>query len=96
MHADLIGTYSKYVRQQQPVVAIISNNVSLTCMTMINPATGWFGIVEILMYKLNEVIGGNDEYIDKFIAGFIPLFNNTWLCRYLDPRKVIIDKLILV
>ena len=40
VHVDLIGTYSKSMRQQHTGGAIINNNVSITCMTMINRATG--------------------------------------------------------
>ena len=32
---------------------------------MIDPATGWFNIVEMPTYDLDEVTGGNYEYIDK-------------------------------
>ena len=39
---DLIGPYSKSIIQQQPCGAIIENNFSLSCITMINTATGWF------------------------------------------------------
>ena len=48
-HVDLIVPYSKSTRQQHPVRTIIKNNVSITCMTMIDPATGWFKISEIPM-----------------------------------------------
>ena len=57
---DLIGPYSKSIRQQQTVRAIIKNNFSLTCMTMIDPAMGWFEIVKVPTYDLDEVSGGND------------------------------------
>ena len=48
-------------------------------MTMIKPTTGWFEIVEIPTYELNEVTGGNDEYIDKSSSRLNQLFNNTWI-----------------
>ena len=32
---------------------------------MINPAIGWFEIVKVPTYGLDEVMGGNDDYIDK-------------------------------
>ena len=32
VHVELIGTYSKSIKQQQPGVTIIKNNVSLTCI----------------------------------------------------------------
>ena len=65
MRVDLIGLYSKSIRQHQPGGAIIKNNVSLTCLKMIDPATGWFEIVEMPTYDLDEVTGGNNEYTDK-------------------------------
>ena len=34
-------------------------------MTMIDPDKGWFESVEVPTYELNEVMGGNDEYIYK-------------------------------
>ena len=58
---ELIGSYSKSIIKQQPGGTIIKNNFSLTCMKMIGPATGWFKIVEIPTYTLNEVTVGNDE-----------------------------------
>ena len=60
-------------------------------MTMINPTTGWFEIFEIPTYNRDDVTGGNDEYIDKSSARVSQLFNNTWLSRYLFPRKVVFD-----
>ena len=65
VHLDLIGPYSKSIRKQNPGGSIIKNNVSLTCMKIIDPATGWFKITKIPTYSLDEVIGVNDEYIDK-------------------------------
>ena len=64
---------------------------SLTCMTMIDPATGWFDIVQIPTFNLDEVTAGNDEYIYKSSDRVNQLFNNTWLCRYPHPRKVVFD-----
>ena len=65
VHVDLIGPYSKYIRQQKPGGTVIQNNTSLTCMTMIDPATGWFDIVKIPTFDLDEVALGNDECIDE-------------------------------
>ena len=42
VHINLIGPYSKSIIQQQPYIAIIQKYMSLACMTMIDPATGWF------------------------------------------------------
>ena len=65
VHVELIDTYSNYIRQHQPCVDIVKNNVSLTCMTIIDPATGWFEIFDMPMFDLNEVTCSNDEYINK-------------------------------
>ena len=65
MHVYLIGPYSKSIRQQHPGGAIIGKNYSLTCMTMIDPATGWFENFEILMFNIDNFTAGNDEYINK-------------------------------
>ena len=65
VHVDLIGPYIKYIRQQHLDGAIINNNVSLSCTTMIDHATGWFEIFEVPTYDLDEVMGGNYEYIDN-------------------------------
>ena len=58
---------------------------------MINPATGWFEIFKVPTYVLNEVMGVNDEYIDKSSATVIQLFNNTRISTYSRPCKVVFD-----
>ena len=88
---DLIGLYSKSIRKQQPGGAVISDNVSLACMTMINPATGWFEIIKVPILDLDEFTAGNDEYIYKPSNRGIQLFNNTWLSRYPLSRKIMFD-----
>ena len=65
MHVYLIGPYIKSIRKYQPGGTVIRNNASLTCMMMIYLAKGWFEIVEIPTFDLDEVTLGNDEYIDK-------------------------------
>ena len=64
MHVDLIGQYGKYIIQQNPGGTIAKNNISLTCMMIIYPDKGWFKIIEIPTYNINEVTGGDDDYID--------------------------------
>ena len=44
---------------------------------MIGPDMVWFKIIKILRYELDEVAGGNYEYIDESDTRFIQLFNNT-------------------
>ena len=41
----MIQPYSKSIRQHRPGSTNTKNYVSLTCMSMIEPATGWFEIV---------------------------------------------------
>ena len=91
VHVDLICPYSKSIRQHQPGGTIIWKNASITCTTMIGPATGWFEIVKIPTLSLKEVTEGNDEYIDKSSAMVSQLFSNTWLCIYPRTRKVVFD-----
>ena len=55
-------------------------------MKIINPAMGWFEIVEIMTYNLDEVTGGNYEYIYKSSSRVIQLFNNTQSSRYPRPQ----------
>ena len=69
VNVDLPGPYSKYIRQQQPDSNLIQKNASLNCMMMIELSTGWFEIVEITTFDLEEVAIGNDEYIDKYLPG---------------------------
>ena len=65
VHVDLMGPYIKSIRQKYPGGTVIQNNASLTCLTMIDPATGWFEIVDIPTLDPKEVTIVNDEYIDK-------------------------------
>jgi hypothetical protein len=47
MHVDLIGPYTVTAKQQQPAKKIVSTELKLTCMTFMDPATGWFEIAEV-------------------------------------------------
>ena len=55
----MIGPYSRSIRQHHIGGDIINYNGSLACMTMFNPTMGWFEIVEVLTYDLDEITGGN-------------------------------------
>ena len=79
VHVDLIGPYIKSIRQQQPGGTVIRNNASLTCMTMIDQAIGWFEIVKVPTFDLKEVTLVNYEYIDKSSDRVSQIFNNTCL-----------------
>ena len=77
MHVDLIGPYIKSLRQHHQFGDIIKKNFSLTYVTMIYPATGWFEIVEVPKFDLDEVMGGNYYYMDNYFARVSQLFNDT-------------------
>ena len=89
-HVDLIGPYRNSKIKQQPGRAIIGKNDGLPRTMMIEPTIGCFDIYEILMFNLDGIIVGNDEYIDKSSARVSQLFKNTLLCRYPRPHKVFV------
>ena len=60
VHVDLKGPYIKSIRQHQLGGTVICKNASLTGMTIIDPATDWFRIVEIPKIDLKEVVIGNN------------------------------------
>ena len=63
VHVDLIYPYINSIRHHNPGGYNIKNDVSLSCMKIIDPATGWFEIVKVSMFGLDEVVASNDEYI---------------------------------
>ena len=91
VHVDLIVPYSESIKQQQPWGIIIKNNVILTCMTMISVTTGWFKIIELPTYDLDEVMVSKDEYIYKSSTRVSQLFNNIWISRHPRPWKFMFD-----
>ena len=88
MHIDLIGPYSKSIRHQKPGGTIIKKGVSLACLKIVDPTTGWFEIIKFPCFDFNEVSRVNIEYIDKLSARVIQMFNKTWLYRYPYPHEV--------
>ena len=67
VHVDLIGPYS---------IQSESKLRTLQCLTMIDPATGWFEIKAIT---------------DKRAVTVMEAFHNAWLCRYPRPRYIGFD-----
>ena len=90
-HIDLIGPYTKKVKQHQPDNIFKDIYLQLCCMTFIDPATGWFEITEVPYYDTEEVRLGNNTYISKTSARISLLFNNIWLSRYPRPQRVVFD-----
>ena len=66
---DTIGPYT--------ITSNTGKDLHLSCKTMIDPATGWFEIIE--MKDTNNS------------ADAARIFNNTWLSRYPRPKRVIMD-----
>ena len=91
VHIYLICPYSKSIRKQQPGGAIIKKDMSLTCMTIIDPTKGWFAIVEAPCFDLYELARVNRVYIKKLSARVIQLFNQTQLLWYPCPCEVVFD-----
>ena len=47
VHTDLIGPYTVTTNQYQVDGSVKEVTLQLTCMTMLDPVTGWFEIVEV-------------------------------------------------
>ena len=60
-------------------------------MTMVDPATRWFEIIEVPYYSIDDVKNNKDNYIDKSSARISKHFDQAWLSRYPRPREVIFD-----
>ena len=82
VHTDLIGPYSITTKQTQPSGKTKEVELQLTAMTMVDPATGWFEIVEVPHYNIEEIVNDKDNYINKSLARISQLFNQAWLSGY--------------
>ena len=81
VHIDLVGPYSLTEKQYHPDGSIQSKELQLTCMTMLDPVTGWFEIVEVPNYIVVDVKNKMDhqQLIDKSSTRISRLFDQTWL-----------------
>ena len=92
VHIDLIGPYSVKAKKRLSDDTIVDNEYNLTCMTFLDPVTGWFEIAEVPQYLIKDI--NTEEFrlnIDKSSARISQIFNNVWLSRYPRPQKVIFD-----
>jgi len=95
---DLIGPYTLKGRD--------GSQIDFMCLTMIDPATSWFEVVElpVVQYAQTTPIRGkgkstvtsdytNDKqaYFDKSSSQISQLVYNTWLCRYPRCQQIIYD-----
>ena len=69
IHTYLIGPYSITAKQFQPDGSIPEIELQLTCMTMLDPVTGWFKIVEVPNYIITDLqTESKSESVDKTSA----------------------------
>jgi hypothetical protein len=94
---DLIGPYT--IKGKDGTI------IDFMCLTMINPATSWFEIVELPVLEEHPNVstakdkkGQNgkktpdkDPYFDKSSAMISKLVYATWFCRYPCCRNIIYD-----
>ena len=83
---DLIGPYTIKGKDK--------SELDFMCLTMIDPATGWFEIVELPavekpLNKDGKIIC--QETFDKTSTRISKLVNKTWFCRYPRPVGVVFD-----
>ena len=94
---DLIGPYT--LKGQDGTV------IDFMCVTMIDPATSWFEIVELpISQPMLDIPTGTkgrrgkdthiqqkEPYFDKSSAAVSTLVNRTWFCRYPRSQYIIYD-----
>ena len=93
---DLIGPYT--------VKGKDGTEVDFMCLTMIDPATSWFEVVELPVLerpdegtpkdnkgKKGKKTDDKDPYFDKSSAMIAKLVYSTWFCRYPRCRNIIYD-----
>ena len=72
------------------------------CLTMIDPASSWFEIVELPVVDLSPTSSSKikatkthdktkDAYFDKFLSMISTLVNRTWFSRYPCCQHIIYD-----
>ena len=85
---DLIGPYTVKVKGADGTV------IDFMCLTMIDPASGWFEICELpasSYFLADGKVQLNRDSFDKSSAQISRLVNKSWLSRYPRPKAVIYD-----
>ena len=83
---DLIGPYT--LKGQD------GSELDFMCLTMIDPASSWFEMVELPVIEVESMKDGKvktKEIFDKTSAQIANLANRSWFSRYPRPRYVIYD-----
>ena len=70
MFVDIIGPYVIRIKGQK-------ENLHLKSVTVIDPITGWFEIV---------------QYNDKIVISIVNFFETTWLSGYSRPMEIMYDQ----
>ena len=89
MCVNLIGPYA--------IKGKDSTILDFMCLTMVNPTTGWFKVVELPNCDIEYVRDKDDKeeimvvIIDKFSVTVAQLFNRTWLSRYPRAKNDVYD-----
>ena len=86
MCVDLIGPYT--------IKAKDKTALDFMCLTMIDPATSWFEIVELPTTEVQVVREGKEVVeviLDKSSSCIARLFNKSWLSRYPRANNIIYD-----
>ena len=80
---DLIGPYT--LKGKDGTV------IDFMCLTMIDPATSWFEMVELPLKEIEKENGQKEETFDKTSKQVARLVYTSWFSRYPRPRFVIYD-----
>ena len=87
VNVDLVGPYTLKDKSGKAILDFM-------CLTMIDPATGWFEIVELPTKEVTFVRKGEEIVeilLDKNSATISKLFNKQWLSRYPRPNSITYD-----
>jgi hypothetical protein len=87
VNVDLVGPYSLKDNTGSVILDFM-------CLTMIDPATGWFEIIELPTKEVTFVRKGEEIVeilLDKSSACISKLFNKQWLSRYPRPNTITYD-----
>jgi hypothetical protein len=97
LYVDLIGPYTLKDKD--------GTHIDFMCITMINPATSWFEMVELPVsepsfldnpmgtkgHKGNNACTNKQPYFDKTSATVGTPVYRTWFCRYLCSQYIVYD-----
>ena len=84
---DLIGPFTIKGKDK--------SELDFMCLTMIDPATSWFEMVELpvedIVPTTEKTKKAKDAYFDKSSLMVSNLVNKCWFCRYPRCRNIIFD-----